>query len=69
MKSGARKIVGRVKIDKNLMFEKYMKWDEVKGGPSWKLVWKVKISKDWCLKSMWNKSNLLNYKLRILGTK
>ena len=37
MKSGAWKIVGKVKIDENLKFEKYMKWDEVKGGPSsWK---------------------------------
>ena len=69
MKSGAWKIVGKVQIDENLKREKYMKWDEVKSEPSWKLVGKVKISKDWCLKSMWNKSNLLNYKLRILGTK
>ena len=69
MKSGAWKIVGKVQIDENLKREKYMKWDEVKSGPSWKLVEKVKISKYLCLKSMWNKSNLLNYKLRILGTK
>ena len=46
MKSGAWKIVGKVKIDENLKFEKYMKWDEVKGRPLWKLVGKMKISKD-----------------------